>query len=171
MGNSLLGLFRHVDVLVECADRCKKAGYGVQVISPIPLGHELEHAFGPRTNQVRYFTGFGAFCGFFFGWIVAFGTAFLYILPRNGRPILPITPTLLISYETTILFGVLGTFFGFFVLSRLPSFSPKPFHPRIAVDAFGLLVDGVREDKLDEVEKILQEYGAEEVKRVEECGC
>lgn len=169
--NSVLAVFDHVDTLIEAAHRCKASGWGFQIISPIPLGHEIEHEFGPRKNWLRWFTGFGAINGFIFGWVVAFGLSALYILPRGGKPILAATPTLLVAYETTILFGVLWTLFGFFVLCRMPVISKKPFHPRIAVDGFGLLVEGVREDNIPLVEKILKEHGAGEIERIESCGC
>ncbi|TAN60777.1 DUF3341 domain-containing protein [bacterium] len=171
MSNSMIGLFQHVDVLLDAADRCKKAGFTVEIISPVPLNHEIDHAFGERPNRVRYFTSFGAICGFFFGWFVAFVTAAIYVLPRSGRPILPFTPTLLIAYETTILFGVIWSLIGFFVLSRLPAIKKRPFHPRIAIDAFGLVVNGIREDRFPDAENILKQFGASEVKKVEECCC
>lgn len=170
--NSVLAVFDHVDSLLDAAHRCKVSGLGFQIISPIPLGHEIEHEFGPRKkNRLRWFTGFGAINGFIFGCAVSFGTSVLYILPRGGKPILPVPPTLLIAYETSILFGVLFTLLGFFVLCRMPVISKKPFHPRIAVDGFGLLVYGVNEDNILSVEKILKEHGAGEIERIESCGC
>lgn len=168
MSNSILGLFDHVDVLIEAAGRVKKSGYEATVISPIPLVHELEHAFGPKKNVVRYFTGLGAVTGLFFGICFAFVTAFLYILPRGGKPVFHVTPTLLIAYETTILFGVLMTLIGFIFLSWWFSFRKKGFHPEIAVDKFGLLVSGIREDRWSEVEGILREHGAHDIQKVKE---
>lgn len=168
MSNSILGLFDHVDVLIEAAGRVKKSGCEVTIISPIPLGHEIEHAFGGKKSLVRYFTGIGAVTGLFFGAFFALGTAALYILPRGGRPIFSATPTLLIAYETTILFGVLMTFTGFVFLSWWLSFRNKGFHPNIAVDNFGLLVSGIREDLFNEVERILKEHEAHEIHKVKE---
>ncbi|MBI5562458.1 MAG: DUF3341 domain-containing protein [Deltaproteobacteria bacterium] len=162
---TVMGLFEYVDAMLEAADRVKKLGYEVTILSSVPLNHEIEHALGERKNHVKWFTGFGAVNGFFFGTVFAFGTAMLYVLPRSGRPILTITPTLLISYETTILFGVLWTLLGFFVLCRLPSFRKRPFHPNIAEDQFGLLVEEIGRNKSDEIEKIMKEHGACEVVR------
>ncbi|MBI5809818.1 MAG: DUF3341 domain-containing protein [Deltaproteobacteria bacterium] len=168
MSNSVLGLFEHVDVLLKAADRVKKSGCDVTIISPIPLGHEIEHAFGQKKNLVKYFTGFGAATGFFSGAAFALVTAALYVLPRGGRPIFSAVPTLLIAFETTILFGVLMTLAGFVFLSWWVSFRNKGFHPNIAVDKFGLLVSGIREELWSEVEGILREHGAHEIQNIKD---
>ncbi|MBI5345051.1 MAG: DUF3341 domain-containing protein [Deltaproteobacteria bacterium] len=169
MSNSILGLFEHVDVLLKAAGRVKRSGCDVTIISPIPLGHEIEHAFGQKKkNLVRYFTGFGAAAGFFSGAAFALATAALYVLPRGGRPVFSAVPTLLVAFETTILFGVLMTLIGFVFLSWRVSFRNKGFHPNIAVDKFGLLVSGIREDLWSEVERILREHGAHEIQNIKD---
>ena len=61
--------------------------------------------------------GRGAVAGF--GMAVA--TALTFILPTGGRAIISIPPYLIITYEMTILFGVLFTLFGFHVVSGLPA--------------------------------------------------
>jgi len=60
------------------------------------------------------------------------------------------------------------TLFGFMVLAGLPSFSNKIDEPEIGSDTFGLLIEGIREDRFDDVRKILLEHGAYEVKGFEE---
>jgi len=168
MNKRVLGLFPYVENLLHAAERMKGAGYGISIISPVPLVHEIEHEMGEERDNVRYFTIFGGINGFVFGTVFALGTAALYVLPRGGRPIFSITPTLIISYETTILLGVLMTLFGFLVLNMLPFMNRrKVYDPGADVDSFGLLVEGIREDKYEEVENILLEHGASEVKRVE----
>lgn len=168
MDKALLGLFEHADTLIDAADNLKKSGYGITIFSPVPLGHELEPALGERKNHVRYFAFFGGVWGFFFGTIFALGTAALYVLPRSGRPLFPVTPTLLIAYETTILSGVIFTLIGFLLFTKLPSFwKPKIYDPQVNVDSFGLLVEELREDRFEEVERILREFGAFDVKTVE----
>jgi len=100
--------------------------------------------------------------------LLTLGTAAMYVIPRGGRPIWSITPTLLMSYETTILIGVMFTLMSFLFFSKLPSFSKKIYDPRINVDYFGLLIDGNLRGRYDEVERILRDHGANEIKRVEE---
>ena len=167
MNKAVMGLFTYVDVLLEAAKRLKDSGYTISIFSPIPLAHEIEPVLGERPNYIRYFTFVGGVIGFFFGLLLTLGTAAMYVLPRGGRPIFPITPTLLISYESTILIGVFFTLVSFGIFARLPFFGKRVYDPEVAVDSFGLLVDDIREDKFDEVEKILKEFGADEVKRIE----
>lgn len=167
MDNSILGIFQYVDDLLVAAEKCKKAGYGITIISPVPLVHEIEHAFGESKSPLKYFTGLGAITGLLFGTVFAFITSILYVLPRAGRPIFAIPPTILISYETTILFGVLFTLMGFVVLALAPSFKDNEYDVALAVDSFGLRVDGVGDDKFSELEKVLKENGSRDVKRLE----
>lgn len=166
--SAVLGQFTHVDNLLRAAGRMKQSGFGITVFSPIPLVHEMEEAFGEERDYLRYFTFFGAVIGFLFGTIMSLGTAALYVLPRGGRPIFAMTPTLLISYETTILLGVGMTLMGFFFLARIPCFRNKVDEPACAADSFGLLVKGVGADEIERVNSILRENGASEVKNVED---
>lgn len=164
---ALMGMYDYVDEMLEAAKRLKDSGYTISIFSPIPLGHEIEPVLGARHNWIKYFTFLGAIGGLIFGLVITLGTAAMYILPRGGKPVWPVTPTLLITYETTILVGVIWTLIGFLIIARLPWYGKRIYDPEVAVDSFGLLVDDIREDKFGEVEGILKEFGAEEVKTIE----
>lgn len=168
MKGSVLGQFLFVDVLLEAAKKLKASGYEITIFSPIPLGHEIEHTIGGRKNHIRFFTFFGAIMGCCLGALLALGTAALYVLPRGGRSIFPVTPTVILSYEMTILCGVLMTFIGFLLFVKLPYFGNKRiYNTNMSVDSFGLLVETNQDAKLNEIEKILKDSGATEVKRVD----
>ncbi len=154
--------------MVEAAVMLKDTGYTVTVFSPIPLGAELDPII-VRKNYIKYFSLIGGIIGLLFGIILTLGTAAMYVLPRGGLPLWPATPTLLLTYESTILVGVIFTLMGFFVIARLPYYGKKRFYtPKVALDSFGLLVEDIQEDKIEEVEKLLHDYGANEVNRVEQ---
>lgn len=167
--DNALGHFEYVDGLVAAVETLQSSGYHITVFSPVPLVHELEHMPGgeKKTSPLKYFTFFGGAFGFLFGIQLVFATSALYVLPRGGRAIWSLPPALLIAYETTILLGVLCTLLGFIWLKQLPSSEKKAHRPEFGVDSFGLLVEGVGEDRFNEVEKILKEYGATEVKKLE----
>ncbi len=164
---SALGLFDYVDELANAAEKMKSAGYYVEVFSPVPLGHELEPILGKQNNPIKYATFFGGVSGFCFGMVLCLGTIAMYPLARGGRMLWAIPPPLLISYETTILLGVLFTLAGFVLFAGLPA-TKEHLTPEVSVDSFGLYVQGIRRGGFNEVEKILTEYGAKEVKKVEE---
>ena len=166
--SAVLGQVSHADKLLKAAERVKRSGFGITVFSPIPLVHEMDEIFGEERDYLRFFTLFGGLAGFMLGIILSLGTAVLYVLPRGGRPILTAPPTLLISYETTILLGVGMTLLGFFFLARIPCFRHKVDEPACFEDSFGLLVKGVGEDDIERVNSILMESGANEVKNVED---
>lgn len=169
MDKAVLGLFSYADEMIDAAKMLEGTGYDITMFSPVPLGHELEHAMGERKNLIKYLTLAGSIMGWCFGLLLTLGTAAMYILPRGGRPIWFLTPSLLLSYETTILIGVFLTLLGFFLFAKLPSYGKKIYDPEVAVDSFGLLVDGSKvKGKQEEIERILREYGAHEIKMVEE---
>lgn len=174
MDKSILGIFLYVDNMLAAAQMAKSMGHKVTMISPVPLVHEVEHVFGHRKDYLRYFTFFGAVSGLVAGTLLTFITSILYVLPRGGRPIFTVTPTMLISFETTILGGVILTLLGFLYLAGLPVSDKKEDDVTdmadIAIDSFGLLIDikvDTKEGMYEEIEKALKEYGAKEVKRVE----
>jgi molybdopterin-containing oxidoreductase family membrane subunit len=171
MAGRVIGLFDYADTLIHASQRMKGEGFKVEIISPVPLVHEIEHVEGEKKSPLRYFTLCGGIFGFFFGTCLTLVTSALYVLPRGGRPIFSITPTLIISYETTILLGVIATLFSFFALAGLPYFEGMPHYrgvsecPEAAIDSFGLVIEDAGESYAH-VERILKECGASKVRKV-----
>lgn len=163
----VLGLYKYCDEMLNAAEKIQNAGHKFETITPVPIVHELEAKFGERKDVIRFVTFTGAVTGFFVGIIVALGTAAMYPLPRGGRSIFPFTPTMLVSYELTILFGVLSTVAAFLVLTKLPSFKKKYYDEAVNIESFGLLVEVDSEATASEVENIMKEFDVEEVKRLE----
>ncbi len=163
----VLGLYRHCDEMLNAAEKIKNAGHKFETITPVPIVHELEAKFGERKDVIRFVTFTGATTGFFTGLVLALGTAALYPLPRGGRSIFPFTPTMLVSYELTILFGVVSTVVAFFLLSKLPSFKKRYYDEAVNIEHFGLLVEVDSEASATEVENMMKEFDVDEVKRLE----
>jgi hypothetical protein len=168
-------MFYYADSLISAARCLKGSGYGVEVHSAVPLEHELEAEFGAPKNYLKYFTLFGAVKGIVIAIVFALGTAALYVLPRGGRAIFAITPTILLAYVLMILFGVIFTFVGFMILGGiLPLDKILPIKKKLELpeiwidDAFGLVIEDVSDEKYEQVEKILMDCGAKEVKTVDD---
>ena len=168
MNQTVLGIFVTQDQLLSVAMRVREYGIDeVSLLSPVPLTEDTGHTKSYGRDIMKFFTLFGGISGVIAGALFAIWTSVSYPLPRGGRPILAGPPILIISFETLILLGVLATFGGFLLLTRLPALRKRPYHDRLSEDRFGILVK-VKEDKLMHIESILVSGGAEEVIKIED---
>ena len=161
-----IGQFEVLEQLVQAGRQLKERGYQIGTLSPVPINEHINPLFGEKKNPIRLLTFAGAIGGFFFGVLLTTIPPVLYPLPRGGRPIFFVPPIVILSYETTILFGVLSTLVGFVLFSGLPSFKRKPYIPEAMAGSYALLVEIPAED-YKEVEGIMFEAGAGKVLRHE----
>ena len=169
MANHVIGVFDDPQAALAAAARIRDAGLGQpQLISPIPV-HGADEVLGPKKSVIRRFTLFGGIFGALFGFTMAAGTAVLYLHPTGGRPIITFPPFLIITYEMTILCGILATVLGFFISARFPALRERVYVPEAAVDKFVVTVecDG---DASQRAEALLGETGAGDVRRWSEEG-
>ena len=168
MASNALGLFLDPYSALEAARRLKGAGFArPELISPIPI-HGVEDVLGPKKSVIRRFTFFGGIFGALSGFTLAAGTAVLYLHPTGGRPIITIPPFLIITYEMTILFGILATVLGFLISARFPAIRERVYVPEAGVDRFAVTVACDNEERLGRAEAILREAGAEKVRFISE---
>jgi hypothetical protein len=166
MASNALGLFHDPESALEAAGRLKVAGYAdLEIMSPIPI-HGVEDVLGPKKSVIKRFTLFGGIFGGLAGFALAAGTAVMYVHPTGGRPIITIPPFLIITYEMTILFGILATVLGFLISARFPAIRERVYVPESAVDKFAVTVSCGSEDQLNGAATILRDSGAEEVRRI-----
>lgn len=163
-----LGLFHDPESALAAAGQLKEAGFArPELMSPIPI-HGVEEVLGPKKSIIKRFTLFGGIFGGLFGFALAAGTAVLYVHPTGGRPIITIPPYLIISYEMTILFGILFTVLGFLFSARLPAIRERVYVPETAVDKFAVTVLCDSEERLSRAEAILRRAGAEDIRKIKE---
>jgi len=168
MVSNALGLFGDPESALDAAGQLKSAGFeGLEVLSPIPI-HGIDEVLGPKKSVIKRFTLFGAIFGGLFGFALAAGTAVLYLHPTGGRPIITIPPFLIISYEMTILFGILFTVLGFLFSARFPAIRERVYAPEAAVDKFVVTVACDTDESVDRAAAILNAAGAEEVRNISE---
>ena len=115
-----------------------------------------------------FLTLLGGIFGGLSGFALAAGTAVLYVHPTGGRPIITIPPYLIITYEMTILFGILATVLGFLFSARFPAIRERVYVPETAVNKFAVTVLCDGEEQLGRAEAILQQAGAEDVRQIVE---
>ncbi len=165
---AVLATFRYEEDFLAGAERVKTAGIGrISLMSPLPL-EDAQEVLGLKTSPVRRFSLAGAIFGAISGFAMAVGTALVFVLPTGGRAIIAVPPYLIITYEMTILLGVLFTLLGFFVVSGLPAWRDKPYTPESNIDRFVVVVEGAADADAARAETMLREAGAEETRRVED---
>ncbi len=158
--------------LLEAARKVRDAGYTeFDTYSPFPV-HGMDEAMGIKRTILPLIVWGGGFTGlvgavFLQWWMNA------YNWPWNisGKPAWSIPANIPIAFEGTILFSVLSTFFGMWILNKLP----QVWHPFFRSDRFARVTDdafvlGIQaNDKRFDVNtttKLLQDAGAIGVENV-----
>jgi hypothetical protein len=161
-------VYAHLDALMTGIEAMKKAGVrdNMIVITPFPR-HEVEDAiYEGEPSPVRWFTLMGGL----FGATMAFSLTALtsanwpMILP-GGKPVVSVPPFIVITFEGTILWASLFTFFAMCLFGRLPASGlPKAVEDdRFSNDHFGIIVEEVGAHEASHVKSLLRESGALEV--------
>ena len=165
---AIMAEFAYEDDFLSAAKQLRSSGFDdLSLLSPLPL-EEAQEVLGLHKSPVRRFSLAGALIGAAAGFAMAVGTALVFILPTGGRAIIAMPPYLVITYEMTILMGVLFTLIGFHVVSGLPAWRDKPYLKSANVDRFVVVVNGVTGDKAAQAEQVIRQAGALEVQHVEE---
>jgi len=164
---AIVATFAYEEDFIAAAKDLKSSGFDdISLLSPLPL-EEAQEVLGLGKSPVRRFSLAGAIIGAASGFAMCVATAFVFILPTGGRAIIAIPPYMIITYEMTILFGVLFTLFGFHVVSGLPAWRDKPYLKSANVDRFVVVVDGTEGEQTARAEAIIRGAGADEIKHME----
>ena len=168
MARQMMATFAYEEDFGAAGSNLKSAGFDdLTMMSPIPL-HDVENVLGLDKSPVRRFSLAGAVIGAISGFALATFAALSFIQPTGGRPIITVPPFLVITYEMTILLGVLATLLGFHFVSGLPAWRDAPYSIASGLDRFTLVVAVEGDVDPAEARKILQGAGAEEVRDLEE---
>lgn len=124
--------------LVEAARKVRDAGYTeFDCYSPFPV-HGIDEAMGIKRTILPLIVFGGGFTGLIGGvflqwWMNA------YNWPWNiaGKPAWSIPANVPIAFEATILFSVFASFFGMWILNKLP----QVWHPVFRSDRFAMVTD------------------------------
>ncbi len=164
---AIMGTFMYEEDFLSAAENLKTSGFdNISLLSPVPL-EEAQAVLGLGKSPVRRFALAGAIIGAITGFAMAAGTALVFILPTGGRAIITIPPYLIITYEMTILFGVLFTLLGFHFVSGLPAWRDRPYLPAANIDRFVVVVEGAEADQVARAEAIIRDAGADEIRHME----
>ncbi len=120
-----------------------------------PIEHpELSEMLGKRPVYVQWYTLAGAILGSTVGFtLIASAQANFLVQIRGGRPIVPVPPDMVLTYELFILIGVLMTVAGCFIAWKLPGNRSTLYNTSISEDKIGILVkaDALAIPKINEI--------------------
>ena len=165
---TLLGVFDRPDQIAAAARRLRDRGYDdLETYSPAPFP-EVDDAVIEKPSRVRLFTLIGGLTGVVTGYALTLWMANNWPIMVGGKPFSSVTPYTIIAFELTILFGVLMTVLGLFVVRQAAhSFKLdaglQPALLRRGVRARGALP----ERDVAEIDGLLRAHHATEVSLVE----
>jgi molybdopterin-containing oxidoreductase family membrane subunit len=159
----VLGIYSHMDTLLEAIEHFKGEGKKLKVFSPCPR-HEIEEALDEGVSPVRRFTLIGGLLGCITGYTFTSFTSLDWILPTSGKPIVSPVAFTVIAFELTILFGSIFTIAGIALNAGLFRKRTTIYDDRFTEDKFGIFIPCDDEQEIERLKNALTEQGAEEVK-------
>jgi Alternative complex III, ActD subunit len=107
-----------------------------------PIEHpDVEEFLGPKPVKVQWFTLIGASLGGLLGFLfISSAQANFYAQMKGGKPIIPIPPNMVLTYELFILGGVYITVLGFLICAGLPAKRSPLYSAKVSEDQIGILV-------------------------------
>lgn len=166
-GTTVKAVFGHLDCLLDGIQAVKKSGHTDFVATaPLPR-HEIEELiYEGRPSPVRWFTLTGAIFGGTLGMALPSFTHLNWpmIIPA-GKPLVSVPAFMVITFESTVLWGCLATLIGLLVMCRLPSYNLQEelTDARFSDDHFGLVINGLSGAAVQEWKDKLHSLGAVEV--------
>ena len=138
--DTVIGLFSDPGLAASAIEALRDSAWHLKrVHSPFPE-HRIMDALGLKKSRVGVFTLAGGIFGFLFGFALAIFTATRWDLIVGGKPIVALIPFIIVGFECTILFSVLGNIAGFLLQARLPDFKGlKDHEPACTGDRFGIV--------------------------------
>lgn len=157
----ILGIFGGEEETVEGIEHLRRAGYSrLNACYPIP-SERIQEALATRKSPVNIWVLAGGIFGALSGFAITIGTSMTWGHVAGGKPIISLTPYIIIAYEMMILLGALFGIAAFLILGRLPRLENVPgYSPRFSEDRFGVWVT-CPPDQSGRVEALLREAGAE----------
>jgi hypothetical protein len=133
-GNQHLALFKEIDPAAKALDALRELGIRdeeMTIISGVPysdrmLGRPMSWTLVPKL------AGAGFILGFIIGVALNLGTPLQYPIVVGGMPLVSIPPSIILTFEFSMLGLLAFTFLGVIWESAFPSFGPKEYHPAIS---------------------------------------
>ena len=168
MANYLvLGLFEEVSSAAAAIEGVRRIGVPdnrVSVMSGTPIRSKLLGR-RPARNWLGLMSLLGALLGLGAAVTLLVGAPLLYPMYQGGQPLIPIPPSIIITFELTMMGTMWVTFGGFWLLNRFPRFGRPVYDPRITAGMIGVLVEA-DEGRAGRVVDLFKNGNAADVQRV-----
>jgi mono/diheme cytochrome c family protein len=143
----IAALFETPDSIINAAKKIKEAGYkNYDINTPYPI-HGMDDAVAAKSSKLGYVTLFfgfsaAAFILSFMWWTLAID----YPLIVGGKPYFPLPAFIPITFEFTVLLGVLSTVFGMIAVAFNLPFNSHPLHDseymrKVTSDKYGAVIE------------------------------
>jgi len=170
----LFGIFEDFDSARDVVSSLKVLDLKEMVVDNIelysPIEHpEVEEILGDFHQPIQRFSLFGALTGAIGAFLLAAAAAqaMFTVQPQGGKPVIPLPTNIVISYEGTILIGVLSTIAAFFIYAGLPRRLHKHYDHKVSIDQIGIEVQ-VLPEHMHLVRAVFDSHQATEIREVVE---
>jgi len=138
----------------------------IEIYSPIEHP-EVEEILGEFHQPIQRFTFFGAITGAIGAFILVAAAAqsMFTVQPQGGKPVIPLPMDIVITYEGTILIGVLSTLAAFFIYSGMPRSLKKHYNEKVSEDQIGVEVEVLPKHR-EMVREVLNKCNPTEIREV-----
>lgn len=165
----IAGIWDDEHSLVKAARKARESGLTkFEAISPFPV-HGIDEAMGLGLSWLPWVTLTFGLTGLTFGtWFTWWVSAVDWPLIIGGKPMWSLPAFVPIMFECTILFAALSSVGALLVVCGLPAVDPPVIDPTLTSHRFALFIpENDTGFNAAQVEKLLRDAGAVEVKRAE----
>ncbi len=160
----ILGLFNDFDEATAALRELRNANLPAlnwdDVTIKSPIEHpEVEDVLGVRPIPIRTYTLVGALLGGSLGFLgIATAQGNFFSQLKGGKPIIPLPPDFVLTYEMFILGGVYITVLGFLIAAGLPKrMKSELYNAAVSEDQIGVMVKS-NQHCIDEVRRIFERH-------------
>lgn len=165
---TLLALFGKIDPASDAVEKLREMGIAddhMEVITGTPVTEEMLGRPEAHTNVPRFALA-GAVLGTLVGIFFTVATPNLYSIYVGGQPLIPVPPSVVVTFEMMMLGMLILTFIGVFLESVYPDLSPKEYIPEISDGKLAVLFT-CPADEQEKFEGAMKTIGAESVRLAE----
>ena len=163
---SVVGSFRdESDALRAIKALQRRWPHGFEAYSPLLNEHFFEAMNLPK-SPVGLWILAGALFGQFGGWALTIMLSIYWPHTVANMPVIAIPPFTIIAFEMMVLMAIFGGLFGLMFHGRMPAFNASAEYMRpFKRDRIGIAMNCHGEPQFVEAERMLREFGAEDILR------